>query len=429
MKLYCVSLGCPKNHIDLEMILGGLATSVELVQNPADAEVMVINTCAFIAPAKLESIETILHLAQYKKEKPSVRIMVTGCLPQRYQDELVRELPEVDAFFPSADVHRTRQQICSLLEISENKLARWRIGHPHSAYLRIADGCNNRCSYCAIPMIKGGYRSRAMNEIVAEAEELAAEGVSEINLVAQDTTRYGSDLKEGCSLHRLLRRLDEIKGVQWIRLLYTHPAHWYPELLETMADLAHVTKYVDLPIQHVSNTILERMGRKYDRRALEALIRMMRTEIPDLVLRTSVIVGFPGETEGQFQELLHFIRDTRFERLGVFEYSAEENTTAALYKGTVSSAKKRVRMDEIMALQADISMAFNQSLVGRTMTILVDEQEADSNLSLGRTQWDAPEIDNLVHLSGRIQQGTYVACRIAGAECYDLTATPLNHDG
>ncbi len=424
MKMYCVGLGCPKNQIDLEMILGAVSGSVEYVDDPAQADVILVNTCAFIQPAKLESIETILELAEYKKYKPTLKILVTGCLPQRYRDHLPYHLPEVDAFFDSTHILETRKQVCSFLKVDENLQHRRVVGRHHSVYLRIADGCDNRCSYCAIPLIKGSYHSRPMQDIIDEANWLAEKGAVEINLVAQDTTLYGHDLYGRQSLHLLLPALHEIKRVRWWRLLYTHPAHWYPELFEVVAELERVVKYVDLPIQHISDPILRQMNRKCNRRQIEALIDKLRSRIPNLALRTTVMVGFPGETEAQFQELYQFLEKVRFERLGVFEYSAEEDTPAALFKNIVSASKKQARKDDIMTLQAEISFAKNQSLIGQKVLILIDEQGKDK-VSYGRTQWDAPEIDNTVNLLASKKPGSFVTCRIIAADCYDLKAVPI----
>jgi len=425
MKVSYISLGCPKNSIDLETILGGLTGGAEVTPNPAEADAVIVNTCAFIHPAKEESIETILEVARLKKRKERLKLLVTGCLPQRYRNELAREMPEVDAFFFSTDVETTRQEVRSFLQIAGAGEARYRFGAGHYAYLRIADGCDNRCHYCAIPLIKGGYQSRSIDEIVTEAGQLAASGAVELLLVAQDTTYYGRDRRESNSLHRLLELLAEIDGIRWIRLLYTHPAHWYPELVDAVAKLDKVVKYIDLPIQHIADPVLARMGRTTSRAQIERLIACLRQSIPDLALRTSLIVGHPGETEYEFNELLRFIEQTRFERLGVFTYSAEEGTKAAVWSDDLPDSIKAARRDEIMELQAELSEERNQALIGQEVTVLIDEYDADRHRSIGRTPWDAPEIDNSVTVAGRFSPGTLVQARVVAADIYDLAADPI----
>lgn len=420
MKLHCVSLGCPKNNIDLEIVLGSFGSAIELVDHPTDADVIFINTCAFILPAKEESIETILQLAQYKKENSKIKLLVAGCLPQRYREEIAKEMPEVDAFFFNSDVDKTVQQISSFLQTAIVKQERFRLTPNHYAYLRIADGCDNRCNYCAIPVIKGDYCSRPMDEIISEAQALAADGAVEIIVVAQDTTAYGHDVGKNRSLHLLLQALDQINSLQWIRLLYTHPAHWYPALIETVAGLEKVVKYIDLPIQHIANPILQRMGRKTDRRKISQLIETLRKQIPQLALRTSLIVGFPGETEKEFSELLAFVEETRFERLGIFTYSPEETTAAAAWQDAVTEIEKQARLEEIMSVQADVSLANNQRLIDRVVDVIIDEYDPISGQSLGRTQWDAPEIDNAVYIEHKIASGCILPVRISAAEIFEL---------
>jgi ribosomal protein S12 methylthiotransferase len=429
MKLAFVSLGCPKNAVDLETVLAGLDRHIELVDEAAEADAVLVNTCAFIESAKQESIDIILELAQIKKERPQFRVLVSGCLPQRYRDELAKVLPEVDAFFDSTDAKQTRRQVREFLHLplschSERK----RLTPPHYAYLRIADGCDNRCSYCAIPLIKGGYRSRSLDEILQEADTLSREGALELNLVAQDITRYGRDLHQQMSLAQLLQRLADLPSVHWIRLLYTHPAHWSEPLLEAVAGLDKVVKYVDLPIQHITDRMLERMRRHTTRQEIETLIESLRSKIPGLALRTTVMVGFPGETEKDFRDLLHFIENTRFERLGVFTYSSEEGTEAALWRDSVAKGKKQERQNVVMETQAIIAGEHNAALIGQDIRVLVDEVMTETRQSVARTAWDAPEIDNTVVVEGILEPGRFYTVKIMGADTYDLFAQPLEMD-
>jgi ribosomal protein S12 methylthiotransferase len=429
MKLAFISLGCPKNAVDLETVLAGIDSHVELVDDAAEADAVLINTCAFIESAKQESIDTILEIVQIKKDRPQFRVLVSGCLPQRYREELAQVLPEVDAFFDSTDAKQTRRQLREFLQLPTScHSERKRLTPPHYAYLRIADGCDNRCSYCAIPLIKGGYRSRSLDEILQEAEILSQEGALELNLVAQDITRYGRDLQNQDSLVKLLQRLSDIPRVQWLRLLYTHPAHWSEALMEAVAGLDKVVKYVDLPIQHITDHMLERMRRHTTRQAIETLIETMRMKIPGLALRTTVMVGFPGETEKDFRELLHFIENTRFERLGVFAYSNEEGTEASLWRDSVPRAKKEDRQNVVMETQAIIAGEHNAAMIGRELRVLVDEVMTETRQSIARTAWDAPEIDNTVIVEGNLEPGKFYAVKIQGADTYDLFAQPLEMD-
>ncbi|HNW60035.1 MAG TPA: 30S ribosomal protein S12 methylthiotransferase RimO [bacterium] len=423
MKLHYVSLGCPKNAIDLETILGGLAAQTEMVADPEQAEAILINTCAFITSAKQEAIETILQMAALKKSRPELQLLVSGCLPQRYREELRDLLPEVDAFFYGRDAAATTTEIAAFLGTPAYVCApRYRLTPRHYAHLRIADGCDNRCSYCAIPLIKGPMRSRPLEEIRREAEALAADGVQELMLVAQDTTRYGHDLAAPQRLHDLLASLQEVAGVSWIRLLYTHPAHWYDGLIDAVAGLDKVVPYIDLPIQHCADPVLQAMGRHTSRRQIEELIEKLRLAIPGLALRTTLIVGFPGESDAQFAELREFIRGIRFERLGAFSYSPEEGTAAGSWRDNVSEEEKQARLEEIMALQAEISLEHNRALIGRELQVLVDEPGDVEGTAVARTPWDAPEIDNTVLLDQPLPPGSMATAICTGAEVYDLEA-------
>lgn len=421
MKIAYISLGCPKNDVDLEGILGGIASEIEIADNPFDAQAAIVNTCAFIESAKQESIDTILELAQIKQSDPGYKILVAGCLPQRYREELSELLPEVDAFFNSVDSRLTAKQIAEFWGVCNSaESSRWRITPRHYAYLKIAEGCDNRCSYCAIPLIKGRSRSRPFNEIIDEAHKLAADGARELIIVAQDTTLYGKDLTEDKTLIDLLETLNNIKELRWIRLLYTHPHHWTRELIEAFANLEKLTKYVDLPIQHISDEILKRMGRRVKQKEITNLIDQLRQSIPDVAIRTSLIVGFPGESEHAFSELLKFIEDVEFDRLGAFTYSKEEDTQAYGWQDDLTAEEKQTRYTAILEAQSKISAARNHSLVGQTMTILIDEWDNFEQIAVGRTQWDAPEIDNSVKIAQTLEPGAFVQAEIIASGTYDL---------
>jgi len=422
VKVAYVSLGCPKNVVDLETILGGL-DGIEIVEDSYQADATIINTCAFITSAKQESIDAIFDIVQIKQELPKHKILVTGCLPQRYRDELAKEIPEVDAFFPFTDVQATLAGIRQFFHAHNcEAVGRKLITPSHYAYLRIAEGCDNRCSYCAIPLIKGDYKSRPKAEILEEAHRLVESGVRELVLVAQDTTYYGWEQGEKYALANLLRALNEIPALKWIRLMYTHPAHWTKRLIEAVAELDKVVKYIDLPTQHASKRLLRQMGRKISRARIESLINELRSDIPGSALRTSLIVGFPGETDEDFAELLQFVSDMRFERLGVFTYSHEEGTRAFKMEDNVSEDTKLLRQQEIMELQAEIAAKQNRKLLGKTVEIVIDEADPGGKRSFGRTQWDAPEIDGTVILPEELRVGCFVKATITSADTYDLFA-------
>ncbi len=429
MKLHFVSLGCPKNSVDLETILGGLTGGIELVDDPEAADVALVNTCAFITSAKQEAVETILQLAALKEERPGLVLLVSGCLPQRYRSELEELLPEVDHFFFDLDAGVTAAGIADFLGLPAHPcVQRYRLTPRHYAYLRIAEGCDNRCTYCAIPLIKGPGRSRPLAEIRAEAEMLAADGMREVMIVAQDSTRYGHDLDQSVRLHTVLAALQKVPQLRWIRLLYTHPAHWYPELIEAMTVLDKVVPYIDLPIQHIADPLLRAMGRKSSRSQIEALIETLRRRIPGLALRTSLIVGFPGEGEREFLELCEFVRQTRFERLGVFAYSQEEGTPAEAWPQSLSEEEKEARLQEIMTIQAELSLERNRTLLGRRLQVLVDQAGEEPGTSLARTAWDAPEIDNSVIIGQALAPGSFATVVVTGAGPYDLYAEPAGDD-
>jgi len=421
MKLGYINLGCPKNQVDLETILGGLADQATLVDNARDADVMIVNTCSFIESSKKESIDAIFDVVSARQENPDLKVFVAGCLPQRYKEEIAELMPEVDRFFYTVDARQTLVQIKKLLHRPKTENTTRRLLNPgHYAYLRIAEGCNNRCAYCAIPLIKGNFASRTMEDILSEAGQLADAGVREINVIAQDTTFYGNDLADGASLIRVLSALNDLKGVEWIRLLYTHPAHWQDEMIDAVASLGKVVPYFDVPVQHISDPILKRMGRRVTRLQIENLVQKLRAKIPDVALRTSIITGFPGETETQFRELLDFLEETRFERLGVFTYSHEDGTRAFQWPDDISEELKLERQRTIMRLQDDIAQEMSAEKIGRTIRVLVDDVDAENDMALARSQWDAPEIDGNIFLSARVVKGEFYNARIVDANVYDL---------
>jgi len=433
-KVFLHSLGCPKNLVDSELMLGLVARDGgEVVLDPAAADVLVVNTCGFIGDAKKESIDAILELARHKADDPGKRLVVTGCLVQRYGGELQTALPEVDAFLGTGDFvrlpeilkDRTRSEAVAYGGaahlLPDLKVPRLRTGDFFSAYLKVSEGCDHRCSFCIIPQIRGRHESRPMDAVLAEARALAADGVIELNLIAQDLTAYGRDRRDGSSLSRLLRELAQIDGLRWIRLLYTYPRYVTDELLEVIAEEEKVCSYIDMPLQHISDRMLQRMRRERDGAAIRRLLRRIRHRIPGVAVRTALIVGFPGETETDFAELLEFVREARFERLGVFRYSKEEGTAAATFTNQVPEAVKRSRRALLMQAQAQISTAANRDLIGSEQMVLACGQD-ERGRSYGRLSTQASEIDGVVHLASGIAPGTLTWVRITGSNAYDLRA-------
>lgn len=441
-KVHIVSLGCPKNLVDSEVMAATLvAGGYLLTDRPEEATVILINTCAFILPAKEESIEEILRMAAWKRggNGPCKHLVVTGCLPQRYGNTLEEALPEVDLFLGIAEipnigrhldglfqaVRRRRHSIIGKPTFLMNAGHRRLISAPaHSAYLKIADGCSNRCSYCAIPTIRGKARSRTIDDIVGEAALLAAQGVRELIITAQDTTAYGLDRKGQPTLSRLLHALTKVIGISWIRVLYTYPAHLTEELLRTMAEEEKICRYLDIPIQHSDDAILRAMHRRGDSALIRNVIKKAREIVPNIALRTSFITGFPGETPRKFENLLSFVREIRFDHLGVFTYSPEEGTEAAALPSRISERGKQRRRDVLMEAQVRISGDINSTLIGTRQEVLV---EGKSDLSgythVGRCRRQAPEIDGITHIrGGAAETGELVACRITAADDYDLFA-------
>jgi ribosomal protein S12 methylthiotransferase len=429
-----VSLGCAKNLVDTELMLGQLdAAGFIITPRPEEADVLLVNTCGFITPAKEESIDQILDLAQYKKSGRCRVLLVTGCLAQRYPGELLDEMPEIDGVLGTGMVDRVvdvvRRALAGerVLAVGEPgfdydaDLPRIRTTAEHTAYVKIAEGCSNCCTYCAIPSIRGPYRSRTLESIRQEVEALAAGGVKEVILVAQDTTRYGLDLYGERKLAPLLRSLNGISGIRWIRVLYGHPDGITAELIDVFLSCDKICRYIDLPLQHASPAVLARMGRGSSAYRLRELVHKLRRAIPGLTLRTTFMVGFPGEREEDFQQLLDFMREMRFERAGVFKFCAEEGTPAAAMTGQVPEEVKEERYHRAMALQQQISLEHNRSLVGSLVSVLVEGKKGSRYF--GRTQADAPEIDGRVYFTaGRVtpSPGDFVLVKITRAGEYDL---------
>lgn len=434
IKVGMVSLGCPKNQMDAELMLAKLEKAgFEITAESGLADVVIVNTCGFIEDAKRESIDNILEFAQLKKEGQIKRIIVTGCLAERYQQELVKELPECDSVLglgangdiveavqkvtDGESVHRFPPKECWSLEGDRLQTT------PHFfAYLRIADGCDNRCTYCAIPLIRGGLKSRPMENILAEATKLVADGVKELVLVAQDTTVYGKDLYGEVRLPALLRELCRIDGLKWIRLLYCYPEHITDELLDVMATEEKVLPYMDMPLQHASGKVLRAMNRPGDRASLTALVKRIRDKVPNITLRTTVMTGFPGETKKDFEELCTFIQDAQFERLGCFAYSAEEGTPAADLPDQVPEKVKCRRRDIVMEEQSRISDRHNEAMIGKTLTVLVESFDKYAECWFGRSEGDAPDIDGKVFFipTSRVQAGDFVQVTVTDTMDWDL---------
>ena len=435
MKILFISLGCDKNLVDSEVMIGMLnQQGYQMTDEEEEADIIVINTCCFINDAKEESIQTILEMAQYRKEGKCRALIVTGCLAQRYQKEILDEIPEVDAVLGTTTYDEIVSTVTSVLEgqkvlkcydldrMPQTDTKRIVTTGGHFAHLKIAEGCNKHCTYCIIPKIRGNYRSVPMEKLLKEAQELADQGVKELILVAQETTLYGIDLYGEKSLHKLLRELCKIKGIRWIRILYCYPEEIYEELIQTIKEERKICHYLDLPIQHASNRILKRMGRRTTKQDLIKTIERLREEIPDIVLRTTLITGFPGETEEDHRELMKFVDEMEFERLGVFTYSAEENTPAAEFADQVDEETKLDRQAELMELQQEIAFACAEEMVGKTVIAMIEGKVADENAYVARTYADAPNIDGylFVNTGETLMTGDFVRVKITGALEYDL---------
>ena len=434
-KILFISLGCDKNLVDSEVMLGILADrGFEMTDTEDDADIIIINTCCFINDAKEESINTILEMAEYKKTGPCKALIVTGCLAQRYKQEIVDEIPEVDAVIGTSKYDEIFDAVDQALKGSHfldvddlDRLPsvpgkRILTTGGHYAHLKIAEGCDKHCTYCIIPKIRGNYRSVPMEQLLAEAASLAEQGVKELILVAQETTLYGVDLYGKKSLHILLKELAKIKGIRWIRILYCYPEEIYPELIETIKNEKKVCHYLDMPIQHASDAILKRMERRTTKAQLKETVSLLRKEIPDIVLRTTLIAGFPGETQEQHEELMEFVDEMEFERLGVFAYSPEENTPAASMPDQIPEEIKEERRDAILELQQEIAFDKAADMVGRTLYAMIEGKVADEPAYVARTYADSPDIDGYVFVNTgeMLMSGDFVKVKITGSAEYDL---------
>lgn len=434
-KILFISLGCDKNLVDSEVMLGILADrGFEMTDTEDDADIIIINTCCFINDAKEESINTILEMAEYKKTGPCKALIVTGCLAQRYKQEIVDEIPEVDAVIGTSKYDEIFDAVDQALKGSHfldvddlDRLPsvpgkRILTTGGHYAHLKIAEGCDKHCTYCIIPKIRGNYRSVPMEQLLAEAASLAEQGVKELILVAQETTLYGMDLYGKKSLHILLQELAKIKGIRWIRILYCYPEEIYPELIETIKNEKKVCHYLDMPIQHASDAILKRMGRRTTKAQLKETVSLLRKEIPDIVLRTTLIAGFPGETQEQHEELMEFVDEMEFERLGVFAYSPEENTPAASMPDQIPEEIKEERRDAILELQQEIAFDKAADMVGRTLYAMIEGKVTDEPAYVARTYADSPDIDGYVFVNTgeMLMSGDFVKVKITGSAEYDL---------
>ena len=435
MKILFISLGCDKNLVDTEVMLGLLASrGYEMTDDETQADVIVINTCCFIHDAKEESIQNILEMAEYKKQGKIKALIVTGCLAQRYRQEIIDEIPEVDEVLGTTAYDKILDAVDAALEGKHSVMLSDLDALPlpdtkrlvttggHFAYLKIAEGCDKHCTYCIIPKIRGNFRSVPMERLLKEAQELADQGVKELILVAQETTLYGKDLYGEKSLHILLKKLCKISGIRWIRILYCYPEEITDELIQVMKEEPKICHYLDLPIQHANDTILGRMGRRTSKQELVDIIRKLRSEIPDICLRTTLITGFPGETEEQHKELMGFVDEIEFDRLGVFTYSPEEDTPAAEMPEQIDEEVKLDRQAELMELQQEIAFDNAQDMVGREVLVMIEGKVADENAYVGRTYRDAPNVDGLIFINTdeELLSGDFARVKVTGAIDYDL---------
>lgn len=435
MKLLFISLGCDKNLVDSEEMLGLLTRDGhEIVDDEEQAEGIIINTCCFIGDAKEESVNTILEMAEYKKSGSCKVLIVTGCMAQRYQNEITEEIPEVDAVLGTtsygdilkavreAEEGRSFTEFKDINDLPDDMGKRILTTGGHFGYLKIAEGCDKHCTYCIIPKLRGRFRSVPMERLIKQAEDMAEQGVKELILVAQETTVYGTDLYGKKSLHLLLKELCKISGIRWIRVLYCYPEEIYDELIQTIKEEKKICHYLDLPIQHASDRILKRMGRRTTKAELVEIVEKLRREIPDIFLRTTLISGFPGETEEDHQELMEFVNELEFDRLGVFAYSAEEDTPAAAMEDQVPQEIKEERRDELMELQQEISYDKGQERIGQVLTVMIEGKVADESAYIGRTYGDAPKVDGyiFVQTGELLMTGDFARVRVTGALEYDL---------
>ena len=435
MKILFISLGCDKNLVDTEVMLGMLASrGYEMTNEEQEADIIVINTCCFIHDAKEESIQNILEMAEYKKNGSAKALIVTGCMAERYRQEILDEIPEVDEVLGKtaydrildavdaalAGQHEVMTADLDALPLPETKRLVTTGGH--FAYLKIAEGCDKHCTYCIIPKIRGNFRSVPMERLIKEAEELADQGVKELILVAQETTLYGKDLYGEKSLPKLLRELCKISGIRWIRILYCYPEEITDELIQVMKEEPKICHYLDLPIQHANDTILKRMGRRTSKQELIDIVQKLRKEIPDICLRTTLITGFPGETQEQHEEVMEFIDTLEFDRLGAFTYSPEEDTPAATFEDQIDEEVKEDRQADIMELQQEIAFDKAEDMIGREVLVMIEGKVADENAYVGRTYRDAPNVDGLIFINTDVEliSGDFAKVKVTGALDYDL---------
>ena len=439
-KVSFISLGCSKNLCDTEVMLHNLhKAGFEVTFEPEEAEIVIINTCGFIESAKQESIDNILDAAELKRWGKCKHVIATGCLVERYREEVMRELPEVEALVGVGSLCDIAEA-CSAVMRGEKYVSfrdketaplgggRVLTTAPHTAYLKIGEGCDNRCTYCAIPLIRGGFRSRTVEDIVNEAKQLEASGVVELNLIAQDTSRYGLDIYGEYSLARLVREICKATSIPWIRLLYCYPDKITDELIDEMRDNPRLVKYMDIPIQHISDSVLARMNRHGGTALIKDVVKKLRERIPDVTLRTTAMVGFPGETEEDFEELCQFIKDARFERFGAFTYSAEEDTPAAEFDGQIDEQVKQDRYDVLMQTQLTVVEEETAKLVGRELDVLIDGWDSVAEIYFGRSEANAPDVDGVVYVrakKGSLASGEFVRVRVEEAIDYDLIAKPV----
>ena len=435
MKILFISLGCDKNLVDTEVMLGMLASrGYEMTNDEQEADIIVINTCCFIHDAKEESIQNILDMAEYKKNGSAKALIVTGCMAERYRQEILDEIPEVDEVLGTtaydrildavdaalAGQHEVMTANLDALPLPETKRLVTTGGH--FAYLKIAEGCDKHCTYCIIPKIRGNFRSVPMERLLKEAQDLAEQGVKELILVAQETTLYGKDLYGEKSLPKLLRELCKISGIRWIRILYCYPEEITDELIQVMKEEPKICHYLDLPIQHANDTILKRMGRRTSKQELIDIVQKLRKEIPDICLRTTLITGFPGETQEQHEEVMEFIDTLEFDRLGAFTYSPEEDTPAATFEDQIDEEVKEDRQADIMELQQEIAFDKAEDMIGKEVLVMIEGKVADENAYVGRTYRDAPNVDGLIFINTDVEliSGDFAKVKVTGALDYDL---------
>jgi len=441
IRIAFVSLGCDKNLVDSEVMLALLQKAgFILIPDEDQAEVLVVNTCCFIQDAKEESIENILEMAEYKKHGNCRALIVTGCMAERYKEEILLEIPEVDAVVGTTsyeNIVEVVQEVIQGKKVQRFKPIDAKLNEDNEriistggyfAYLKIAEGCNNKCTYCIIPKLRGSYRSRSIESLLKEAKTLAHQGVKELILVAQDTTRYGCDLYGKKRLPQLLTKLCEIEGLEWIRLLYCYPEEITDELIEVIAREKKICKYLDMPIQHANNSVLKRMGRKSNKEELIELINKMRKKIPEICLRTTLILGFPGETKEEYDDLVDFVNRVKFDRLGVFSYSKEEGTAAAKMSGQISNNVKESRKNNIMQIQENICAEKSRAFIGKTLDVIIEGKLPKENIYCGRTYRDSPEIDGMVFIQTdkEILSGEFIKVIVTKAQEYDLIGEIIN---